>query len=533
MPWRALGLATAALFVTIACGGDDSNGAGGGAGAGGTDGSIGPDPGGPPAGASVLEHHLHPSRDGHYVDPLMTKTAAAAMHLDSSFDGTVNGPVWGQPLYVEQGPGSKGVFLVASDSNDVYALDETTGKPVWQKNMGLPADNSGVGCGNVKPIGITGTPVIDLGSRTMYLDAGIAGSGNTLAKHVLHALSIDDGSERAGWPVEVKLTSPQGTTFEPSAENQRGALALVNGTLYVPYGGHSGDCGDYHGWVVSVPVDNPTALSGYSTPAAAGGMWAVNGVSSDGTYVYVASGNTRSTTTWGGGEAILRFQDGTSFDPGDTATFWYPSNWQSLDATDTDVGGTGPVVVDVPGANPSHLVVAFGKNGVVYLQDRTNLGGQTHGDGVKNEGVYSAQVVNSVIMTAPAAYTTASGTYLVFHARAGGTSCPSGMSGDLIAVKIAATSPPTFTTAWCQPTGGDAGPIVTTTDATSNPIVWVAGAGGTERIKGWDGETGAPIFAGGGPNDVMQSVLHFTTLIEVKGRLLVGASGKLYAFTAR
>jgi hypothetical protein len=529
---KAAGWAITAALALAACGGDNTSGAGPPDGSVPQEGSVPPDGTSPAVGASVLMHHLNPSRDGHYIDALMTPAAAASLHVDTTFDGTVNGPVWAQPLYVENGPGGKGVFIVASDSNDVYALDETTGKPVWQKNMGMPADNSGPGCGNVKPIGITGTPVIDLGSRSVYLNAGIGDANNTLSLHVLHALSIDDGSERVGWPVTVNLKSPQGVQFSAPAENQRGALAFLNGYLYVPYGGHDGDCGNYHGWVVSLAVNNPTALSGYSTSAALGGMWAVGGIASDGTDVFVTSGNTSGASTWGGGEAVLRFHDGTAFDGSRTTDFFYPSDWQNLDAHDTDLGGTGAFVVDVPGASPSSLMVALGKNGVMYLIDRTNLGGKGKGDGTKGEGIFSAKVAGSEIITAAAAYTTASGTYVVFHARGGGTSCATG-SGDLIAVKINATSPPTFTTAWCQDTGGDASPIVTTTDSTSNPIVWVVGAEGTNKLKGWDGVTGANVYNGGSAGDTMTKVIHFSTLIDVKGRLFVGASDRLYAFTSQ
>src|SRR5215472_8333664 len=141
---------------------------------------------GPPIGASVLMFHQHQERDGHYVDAAMTKAKAGALHIDTSFDGTIMGPLWGQPLYVENGPGGKGIFLVATDSNNVYALDETTGTPVWQKNMGTPAQMSGPGCGNVHPIGVTGTPVIDLPGRTLYLDAGTGDVSQILAKHTLH-----------------------------------------------------------------------------------------------------------------------------------------------------------------------------------------------------------------------------------------------------------------------------------------------------------------------------------------------------------
>src|SRR5262249_51229297 len=144
----------------------------------------------------------------------------------------------------------------------------------------------------------------------------------------------------------------------------------------------------------------------------AGGIWAPGGLATDGKSVFVATGNTFGATNWMGGEAIVRLGAGATFS-GDPADYFVPSNWQYLDATDLDLGGSGPILVDVPGATPSQLVVALGKNGVAYLMDRNNLGGFGSGDGVNREGLGSAQVATDSIVNAAAAYTTASGTYVV------------------------------------------------------------------------------------------------------------------------
>jgi outer membrane protein assembly factor BamB len=498
----------------------------------------------------VLQHHLNATRDGHYIDPLMTKTYAANMMFDATFIGTsagpgvpIGGPLLAQPLYVENGVGGHGTYYVADDSNDVYAIDEKTGTTVWSKtSLAMPAGMAGSGCGNITPVGITGTPIIDLTSRTLYLSAAI-GIASGIQSQQIYALSIDDGSSVKGWPVNldgVTSAAPSSITFQPQPQGQRSALALVNGYLYVAYGGEFGDCGDYHGWVVSIPVADPASLTAYATPANQGGIWGVGGVASDGTDVFATTGNGATTgiLSWAqaGSEAVLRFTNGSAFDPTDTANFFTPSNWQTtLDPGDLDLGGSGPIVVDVPGATPSALIVQLGKSGVVHLLDRANLGGVGAGDGTNGEGVYSQQVApggeGSGLRTAGAAYTTSTGTYVVFHSTQNATTCP-GAPGDLVAIHISATNPPTFTTAWCATTNGIGAPIVTTTDSSgSNAIVWVVGAENTNELYGWDGETGASIFDGTGT--AMDTVVHFTTLIDVKGRLIVGASDKLYAFTGK
>ena len=116
---------------------------------------------------------------------------------------------------------------------------------------------SGAGCGDILPIGIISTPVIDPQTRTIYV-AGAVGNTTGITGHQIHALSPDDGTERPGWPIDVTGMTSGGATFTPQPQNQRSALSLVNGILYVAYGGHNGDCGNYRGWVIAVNVADPT-----------------------------------------------------------------------------------------------------------------------------------------------------------------------------------------------------------------------------------------------------------------------------------
>src|SRR5215831_13952426 len=126
--------------------------------------------------ASVLERNKHPSRDGYFVEPALTSAAVARMALDTT-------------------------FIAVTTGNDVFALDETTGAVVWTRNIGPSPTDSGAGCGGIHPIGIVSTPVIDAGARTLFL-AGALGT-TAIDRHEVHALSVEDGSERAGWPVNV------------------------------------------------------------------------------------------------------------------------------------------------------------------------------------------------------------------------------------------------------------------------------------------------------------------------------------------
>ena len=160
------------------------------------------------------------------------------------------------------------MIIAVTASNNVYALNATTGAVIWQRNIGTPSPRV-YPCGNINPVGIIGTPVVDLASRSLFFDALIDGHPN---KHFIYSLNVDTGATNAGWPVDLNATaSYNGIPFVSLAQEDRGALALVNGIVYVPYSGHLGDCGNYHGWVVGVQMNNPAnVMAGRQRQSAAG-----------------------------------------------------------------------------------------------------------------------------------------------------------------------------------------------------------------------------------------------------------------------
>jgi len=456
---------------------------------------------------NVTQEHNHPSRDGLYIDAAFTPANAANLTRDLNFDGTISGHVYAQPLYIEGGPNGPMVIAV-TESNNVYALHADTGLPIWSRtDIGTPAPQGSPCPGNIIPVGITGTPVVDLASRSLFFDALISGNPN---KHFIYSLNVDTGATtNANWPVNVDNAVPG---FVSGIQEERGALALVNGTVYVAYSGWVGDCGPYHGWVVGVDINDPSNVQAWATDAEGGGIWGHGGVASDGTNMFVVTGNTFTSQgdPWRGGEAIARFNAGPVF-----SDFWAPTNWQSLDNTDTDLGGCSATVIDVPGANPSQLVLALGKDRNAYLLDRNNLGGV-------GLAVATMNVSNAVLRgTSSAAYQTGEGTHFAFH---------TGESGELRAYTINATSPPTMALAWNVSQGGRGSPWVTTTDETNNAIVWVANVEGDGKLYGYNGDNGAVVFAGGGPNEIMNGTRQWNTGMVARGRIYFGADNKVYAF---
>ncbi len=285
--------------------------------------------------------------------------------------------MYASPLYVENGVNGKGTFYVATEDGTIFALDETTGAVVWQKNVAKAPDNTFTpkGCGNIPPIGITGTPAIDLDTRLIVFDSPTADANNDIATHMIYALSIDTGVE--AWHVDASTVSDPSNAaagnFAPPAQNQRAGVLIVNGVAYLAYSGHNGDCGTYHGWVIGVPLSG-TGARGWATQVTGAGIWGSGGPASDGQSVFVTTGNGEDdTATWQESEGIIRLDPGPTF-ANTAADYFAAYNWAALDNGDTDLSGSGPLVIDAPSMTPSKLVMAEGKDGFLYLVDRTNLG---------------------------------------------------------------------------------------------------------------------------------------------------------------
>jgi hypothetical protein len=470
---------------------------------------------------NVTQFHNHPSRNGLYVDSAFTPSAAAKLTRDMNFDGTISGNVYAQPLYSENGPGGRAMVITATESNNVYALDAVDGSIIWERNVGPPVSAADLVCTKFDPMGITGTPVVDLASRALFLDAMTTPDGGETIKHLIFSLNVDTGNINSGWPVDVEATATyNGINFTPAIQQQRPALGIVGNILYVGYGSMR-DCSLWHGWLVGVPIANPASVTAWaaatSTGTRGGAIWGVGGVASDGINPFVTTGNTSGTNgNWSGGEAVIRFEPGPIFS-GSPADYWVPMNWLQLDNLDSEIGSSGPLLVDVSGATPSHLVVALGKDRNAYLVNRDNLGGVS-------QPVTSAQVASSTILQAAVTYRTNQSTYVAFRANNDGNTV-------LSAFRITATNPPTIDIAsgWnvTRASGGCGSPFVTSTDGNNNMIVWVVGTedhqtGGDQRLHGYDGETGAVVYGAGGPSELMTGTHYYsTTGIVARGCIYV------------
>jgi hypothetical protein len=509
----------------------------------------------------VLERGKRPSRDGHYVQPTLTTAAAMKMAPDTAFNtaavfATATTATYASPLYLSKGPGGKGIFIAATAANDVKTFDDA-GAPVWTRSFGASAG------GTVNPKGVMSTPVIDPaagadGFATIY---ACAPSGTGGFHYELHAMSAKDGTERTGWPAKLDGTimaknDGLNRAFTPGTHGQRPALSLVSGVVYIGFGGPLGDFSTYFGWVIAVDTKSPATIGAWSTRQAGAAIWAPGGFASDGNGVLITTGNYfpgsyTAPATYGDGESIIRISGLPTALTRSAA--YYPERFKFLDSTDQDFGSSSVMLLNVPGSTPSNYAVTESKDGHLYFVDSAMLGapgggGQTI-DMILTPSNHSARV-------SPVAYTTATGIHVAVTVDRGelGKSypvCPAtpAVNGDLAALMgftVTPGSPIKVTLNWCTNIGGptmndgmtvknrSASPLVTTTNGTANPIIWVAGsmsqaaAGTTANILyGVDGETGAVLYHAGNCPGIRQ----WTTPIAVKGHIVVGGDGHLCSWS--
>jgi hypothetical protein len=508
---------------TTATAGTTGNAGRGGTGTAGTTATAGTTgTGGAPAtNQSVLERNKNPSKDGHFIQPTLTKAAAATMMPDAAFNtaATFSGNVLGTVLFLDGTPNGK--FFVGTTDNNVVARNED-GSQAWApRSVGTPVTGM-LGCssfGTATPLGILSTGVIDATSRTLYVAAIIGGASGPTG-HIVSAINTDDGTVRSGWPVNVSTM----LNFDATIHNQRSALSLVNGIVYVSYGGFVGDCGNYRGRVVAVSTSSPGTMGQWATAGQGEGIWHMGGTASDGNGVITVTGN-RTGSSSGGHQDSEQVTRVTGM--GTKADYFYPTDWMQKDSADADFGSVNPVVINVPGASPSSLVAAISKDGHFYLLNAAMLRGSTSGTAAGGQlADFRIAASGMSIHSVPAAYRTAMGSYVLISTTSGAQGCPSGTGGRrLMAIKINPGNLAMPSIAWCADMATvTTGAIATTTDGTSDAVVWYTSGG---SLRGVDGDTGAVIYSA---TNTCAGVARWTTPIAVKGRIVVAGNGRLCAW---
>jgi hypothetical protein len=325
-------------------------------------------------------------------ETVLTKSNVNQSAFGKLFTYSLDEQSFAQPLYVSNvpfpGAGQHNAIYVATEKNTVYAFDADNGgkAPFWQKSLmpsgATPVDGTktgGIG-GPITPnVGITGTPVIDGSSGTLYVVSVTQESTGQV--HRLHALDITTGNEKFGGPVVIQASVP-GTngqvTFDPTLELQRSALTLVNGVVYIAWASYQ-DFGSYHGWIIGYDASTLKQVRVWnSTPnGGQGGIWMSGApISSDSAgNLYFVVGNGTFDANNGGkdyGDSIVKLMpNGNTFTVSD---YFTPFDQANLSANDIDVGSSGLTLLLNQVGSATNLGVSAGKAGKIYLIDLDQMG---------------------------------------------------------------------------------------------------------------------------------------------------------------
>jgi len=399
----------------------------------------------------------------------------------------VDGDVYAQPLVY------RSTVYVATENDSVYALNAATGAVIWQRSLGTAVPSTGTGnqlpCGDITPtVGITSTPAIDPSNGRIYAVADVFSAG--AVNHELFALDAATGATAVGFPVAV---DPPGS--DHTAILQRGSLALDGGRVIIPYGGNAGDCGTYHGWLVSAAEDGSGTPTTFEVNAAAGehggAIWGAGDAPAiDGSgHVFVETGNGFGSSTTNDLQESVVELDATL----NVLDHWTPPNWAALDANDTDLGSMEPLQV------PGNMLFVNGKDGVGRLIAASALGttGQVFsGQVCSSGGAFGAPLLHAGVIYVPC-------------------------MGGLTAVSLAANDQSFTAASGLSAPSGAAGPPIF-----AGGLVWSTGWRSTNLLYGLDPASGAVRY-----QQTMGTFDHFATPSAGGGRLFVAAGPKVSALT--
>lgn len=310
---------------------------------------------GAPAPAPAPSGGVRPGADWTTYHGDATRTGYVASGPDPAnpalaWQTPLDGKVYGSPVVVA------GEVVTATEGGSVYGLDAVTGAVKWRTHLADPVPGSALPCGNIDPISVTSSPAVDPSTGQVFVATTEAG-----IHHQLYGIDPASGGVRSNRNVD-----PPGA--DPATHLQRGALLISGGTVYVPFGGNYGDCGQYRGTIVGLPTQGNAPAKTFVVPTPReGGIWAASGLAAlpNGDLV-ITTGNGEATSgDWDHSDSVLRLTSNLALVDG-----FAPQQWAEENSTDADLGSMGPVLL--PG---TQFVIAAGKGGNVFLVDLAGMGG--------------------------------------------------------------------------------------------------------------------------------------------------------------
>lgn len=369
--------------------------------------ALTPAPGSDLPKVSVTTYHNGISRQGaNTAETVLTHRNVNPRRFGKIFSQPVDGSIYTQPLYVSglyiPGKGIRNVVFVATQHDTVYAFDADSNagqsaKPLWKASfvdpaLGItPVSSDDVACGDIIPeIGITGTPVIDSDSSTLYVVSKTKENGRFVQR--LHALDLATGGEELGGPVEIQASvrgkgaggSNGLVRFDPLRENQRAGLLLQNGIIYIAWAAHC-DGWPFHGWIIAYDAQTLHQVAAWnSTPdKQGGGIWQSGAApAGNGEDIFFATGNGDFDGATGGrnfGDSIIRL--GWRNRGLRVLDHFTPFDEASLNVGDIEPGSGGVVLFSpMDGRQHPDFVVEPTKSGTIYLTNSVRMGRYSRND---------------------------------------------------------------------------------------------------------------------------------------------------------
>jgi len=457
----------------------------------------------PPSGVDVTTYHYDNLRTGQNVnETVLTPANVNQTKFGKIGSFAVDGHVDAQPLYLANlaipNSGTKNVLFVVTEHDSVYAFDAdsvngSTSTILWQKSVLASGETSSDdrGCGQVTPeIGITSTPVIDRTRNAIYLIAVSKTSGGNYV-HRIHALNLTTGAELFGGPTTITATYP-GTganssngnvVFDPAQYNERPGLLEVGGTIYTTWGSHC-DGGPYTSWVMAYSADTlaQSSVVNLVPNGNEGGIWMAGTApaadASGNIYFIIGNGDFGTTLDSNGFPANKNcgncFAKISSSAPLTLLDYFTPLNTVSESNADTDFGSGGPLLLpDVVDSNGTtrHLAVGSGKDSIIYVVDRDNMGKFN----ASQDNIYQ-QITGQIsggVWSKPSYF---NGT--VYYGSVGDSIKAFPISGGKLATSPSSHSTHTFGYPGATP--------AISANGSSNGIVWVVENGGTGVLHAYD-----------------------------------------------
>src|SRR6266851_2495372 len=487
-------------------------------------------------------------RDGQFTnETILNQSNVNVSQFGKRVQYSVDGQVYAEPLFLPNlsiGGSTHNVVFVATENDSVYAFDAdatSAGAPLWKTSL-LPGGatavpNGAVSCGDLVPvIGITGTPVIDPSTGTLFVVSYDDEGGNLVYR--LHALNVLTGADK--WPAIVISASAPGTgvgssggtvSFNPGTNRQRVALLLENGKVYIAFASFC-DVGAYHGWILGYSYSTTafTLANAYDdTPNGSdGGLWSGSGgavVGDPSGNVYYLSGNGTFDANTGGpdyGDSFVKLNGSLQ-----VQDYFTPFNQQCLSQGDQDLGAGGLLMI--PSAN---VVMSAGKEGRPYVVSTTSMGGFTAAPGGLNCGSVGSTTIDKIqqelppgtvgsLFSTPALWTGPGGVQDVYWTQVNGPTRAFTWSGGKLSTAATSSS---------SGNGGD--PIVSSNGTTAGTgIVWDQDYGG--ELHAYDPTNLAHEFWNSGMNssrDGLPGEVKFATPTVANGEVFVGLPAGLAIF---